>query len=99
MRRMQRAISLVLEAPESSVCKKVFNCGSEEEEFQMLPLASLIANLVRNTDVEVVPDDPDKRSYHVSFERIKKRTWVQKATPFGRCSFGDSECPKDKRHN
>lgn len=67
-----RAISLVLQAPESSVCKKVFNCGSEEEEFQMLPLASLIANLVRNTDVEVVPDDPDKRSYHVSFARIRK---------------------------
>lgn len=66
------AILLALQAPKSAVCGKVFNCGSEEEEYQMLPLASLVANLVRNTEVEIVPDDPDKRSYHVSFERIRK---------------------------
>jgi hypothetical protein len=32
----------------------------------------MIRDVVPHTDLEVVPDDPDKRSYNVSFDRIEK---------------------------
>ena len=33
----------------------------------------MVRDVVPHTDLEVVPDDPDKRSYNVSFDRIEQR--------------------------
>ena len=32
----------------------------------------MVRDVVPHTDLEVVPDDPDKRSYNVSFEKIQR---------------------------
>ena len=31
----------------------------------------MVRDVVPHTDLEVVPDDPDKRSYNVSFDKIE----------------------------
>ena len=49
-----------------------FNVGSSDHNFNILSLAYVVReNSPFPIEIEVVPDDQDKRSYHVSFEKIK----------------------------
>ena len=49
-----------------------FNVGNSDHNFNILSLAYVVReNIPFPIEVEVVPDDEDKRSYHVSFEKIK----------------------------
>ena len=49
-----------------------FNVGSSDHNFNILSLAYIVReNIPFPIEIEVVPDDQDKRSYHVSFEKIK----------------------------
>lgn len=63
----------VLEAPSRIVEKQVFNVGSSEQNYQILGLAYLVREaLPFHVEVEVTPDDADKRDYHVNFDKIKQ---------------------------
>jgi nucleoside-diphosphate-sugar epimerase len=49
---------------------QIFNVGSEENNYQLEPLAKIVANLIpRDVRIEWY-GDPDHRSYRVSFDKI-----------------------------
>ena len=72
VRDVARAFLLAMDAPREIVGGQAFNVGSNEQNFQVYQIAQMIRDVVPHTELEVVPDDPDKRSYDVSFDRIEK---------------------------
>lgn len=67
------AFARVLKSPAKAVAGEIFNVGSSEQNYQMLGLAYLVREtLPFHIDVEVTPDDPEKRDYHVDFQKIRR---------------------------
>ena len=60
----------MLTAPVNKVNGQIFNVGSEENNYQLGPLAERVAKVVpRDVKIEWY-GDPDHRSYRVSFDKI-----------------------------
>src|SRR5438132_9751905 len=72
VRDVARALLQVMDAPRDVIAGQAFNVGSNEQNFQVYQIAQMIRDVVPHTELEVVPDDPDKRSYNVSFDRIEQ---------------------------
>jgi len=67
-----KAFIMAFESPRDRVNKQIFNVGSNEQNFQILPLAEMIKEAV---DVPVEIEwygSVDKRSYRVNFDKIRK---------------------------
>jgi nucleoside-diphosphate-sugar epimerase len=61
-----------LEAPLKKVAGQTFNVGSNKENYQVGQLARLVTEtLPEKIKLETVPEDDDRRSYRVSFDKIK----------------------------
>ena len=71
VRDVARAFLLTMESPTAKVAGQAFNVGSNDQNYQIYQIAQMVRDVVPHTDLEVVPDDPDKRSYNVSFDRIE----------------------------
>lgn len=71
VRDVAQAFMLASTAPEEKVNGEAFNIGFDEQTYQVGAIASMVAGIVPNTEIEHVPDDPDKRSYRVSFAKAK----------------------------
>lgn len=67
-----RAFIKVLEADKEIVNKQIFNVGSNEQNFQIFPLAKMLADAVGMELKYEWYGDPDKRSYRVDFTKIKR---------------------------
>jgi nucleoside-diphosphate-sugar epimerase len=65
-----RAFIHVMDADADKVDRKIFNVGSTSQNFQVRQVAQMIRAAIPGTEIEVTPDDPDKRSYNVSFDKI-----------------------------
>ncbi len=65
------ACILLLEAPASCVHREVFNIGSNEQNYRISELGDIVRLSVPGTDVEVVEESPDPRSYNVSFDKAR----------------------------
>lgn len=66
-----RAFERILEASPSDVGGEVFNVG--HTNLQVISAAYTVREVIPfPIDVQVVPDDPDKRNYNVSFEKMSK---------------------------
>lgn len=61
----------VLEAEKSVVYKEIFNAGSNENNFQIENLARIVKKEIGSVDIEIIPDDDDRRNYNVDFSKIK----------------------------
>ena len=72
VRDVARAFLLIMDAPKELVGGEAFNVGSTDQNYQIYRIAQMVRDVVPHTDLEVVPDDPDKRSYNVSFEKIER---------------------------
>jgi len=67
-----RAFIQVLESEPSQVNGEIFNVGLTN--MQVLSLAYIVReNIPFPIQMQVVPDDPDKRNYNVSFDKIQKQ--------------------------
>jgi nucleoside-diphosphate-sugar epimerase len=66
-----KAFITVLESPSDKVNGQVFNAGSDEQNYQIHPLAELIGKSVGIPYQIEWYGSPDKRSYKVSFNKIK----------------------------
>lgn len=65
------AVLNLLQQPLSVINRQVFNIG--KENIQVTPLAFRIRRaLEESIDVQVVPDDSDKRNYHTSFTKASE---------------------------
>ena len=66
------AIIKIIESPVAIVNRQIFNVGSNEQNYQIYPLAKLIGESIGTPfDIEWY-GSPDKRSYRVDFSKIKK---------------------------
>jgi nucleoside-diphosphate-sugar epimerase len=66
-----RAFVAVMDAPADKVAGEVFNVGKTDHNFQTVRIAQMVREVLPYTDVEMVPDDPDRRSYRVAFDKIR----------------------------
>ena len=68
-----RAFIAAVEAPEERVLNQAFNVGQTAHNYRIRDLAEIVASVVPNCTLGFAPDaGPDKRSYRVSFEKIKR---------------------------
>jgi nucleoside-diphosphate-sugar epimerase len=61
-----------LEAESELVAGQVFNVGDDQMNYQIRQLAQFVLDVIPNVKVHHIPDDPDKRTYNVSFAKIKQ---------------------------
>jgi len=66
-----RAFVAVMDAPVDKVAGEVFNVGETDHNFQTVRIAQMVRDVLPYTNVEMVPDDPDRRSYRVGFDKIR----------------------------
>lgn len=64
------AFCAALAAPEDTVRGEVFNVGSDDQNYQIHQLARFVADVVPNVTIHRIPDDPDKRTYNLAFDKI-----------------------------
>jgi nucleoside-diphosphate-sugar epimerase len=70
VRDVARAFILVMSEPTERVAGKIFNVGSNCQTLRVIDIAHCVREAFPTVEILVVPDDPDKRSYHVNFDRI-----------------------------
>jgi len=73
VRDVARAFTHIMECDRDAVAGEVFNVGATEQNYQVLRIAQMVAEVFPYTTVEMVPDDPDKRSYRVDFSKIEQQ--------------------------
>lgn len=61
-----------LRMPVNRIGGEIFNIGSDTLNYRIDDLARIIAETVGGVAIEKAPDDPDRRSYRVCFEKAKK---------------------------
>lgn len=77
---VSRAFQCVIEAEESLVHQKIYNVGLDN--FQIKNLAYLVREVFPfDIDIEIAPDDNDKRNYNVNFSRIHDELNYKAVTP------------------
>jgi nucleoside-diphosphate-sugar epimerase len=71
---ISRAFIAALEAPEDAVFNEPFNVGQTAHNYRIRDLAEIVAKVVPDCKIDYAADaGPDKRSYRVSFEKIKSK--------------------------
>jgi nucleoside-diphosphate-sugar epimerase len=71
---ISRAFIAALEAPQEAVFNEAFNVGQTAHNYRIRDLAEIVAEVVPGCALEFAADaGPDKRSYRVSFEKIKRK--------------------------
>lgn len=71
---ISRAFIATLEAPDEQVFNEAFNVGQTAHNYRIRDLAEIVASVVPDCTIEFANDaGPDKRSYRVSFEKIRRR--------------------------
>jgi len=63
----------VIQAPKDKVQEEMFNVGSNDQNYQILPLAKEVAKAINIPFNKKWYGDPDSRSYQISFDKIKDR--------------------------
>lgn len=72
VRDTARAFLEVLKQPSELVANEIFNLGSNQGNYQILQMATLVSDaLGKETEIEWY-GDPDNRSYRVNFDKISK---------------------------
>ncbi len=71
VRDVVRAFILCLEAPLEKVDGEIFNVGSSAMNYQIKQLAQFVVDVIPNVSIHTIPDDPDKRTYNLNFDKIK----------------------------
>lgn len=69
-----RAFAAALEAPREAVHDEAFNVGADTENYQVIQLAEIVRDVVRNCEIQVTGETgADPRNYRVSFRKIHER--------------------------
>lgn len=66
-----QAFILCLEAPKEKINGEIFNVGSSDLNYQIKQLAKFVLDIIPNVTIHTIPDDPDKRTYNLNFDKIK----------------------------
>jgi len=65
-----RGLLCLLDSPAERIDGEIFNVGSNEQNYRISQLGSLVADVLPGTDVVQRTEQPDRRSYNVSFDKI-----------------------------
>ena len=65
-----KAMILALESSPEKVAGEVFNVGCNANNYRIKQLAQFVMDVIPNVNIHTIPDDPDKRSYNVNFNKI-----------------------------
>jgi nucleoside-diphosphate-sugar epimerase len=71
VRDVVQAFMLSLEAPLEKVDGQIFNVGSSDLNYQIKQLAQFVVDIIPNVQIHTIPDDPDKRTYNLNFDKIR----------------------------
>jgi nucleoside-diphosphate-sugar epimerase len=71
VRDAARAVVTVLDAPQNTLAKGVFNVGRTDENYRKIEIVEEIRRQLGRGDVEYVHREEDPRDYKVSFDRIQ----------------------------
>jgi nucleoside-diphosphate-sugar epimerase len=74
-----RALVQGAEEESKHVAGQIFNVGGDDMNYQIRRLAQFVRDVVPNTTVHMIPDDPDKRTYNVSFAKIREHLQFEPA--------------------
>lgn len=66
-----RGLIACMEGPEDRCRGEVFNIGSNDQNYRIRELAEIVCRTLPGTQMETMKDSPDKRSYHVSFDKAR----------------------------
>jgi nucleoside-diphosphate-sugar epimerase len=66
-----RGLIACLEAPADRVRGEVFNIGSNDQNYRIRDLAEVVCRTLPGTQIENMKDNPDRRCYHVSFDKAR----------------------------
>jgi nucleoside-diphosphate-sugar epimerase len=70
---ISRAFLTVLKSPKEVVNNQAFNVGRNTENYHIIELAEMVAEIVPNCHIEIAQGaGPDKRSYRVDFSKIAR---------------------------
>lgn len=72
VRDTSRALLLAASAPPEQVAGQIFNVGTESQNYQIYPLAQLLAKTLDIPFAYEWYGSPDHRSYRVRFDKIRK---------------------------
>ena len=71
---ISRAFIAALEAPADQVFNEAFNVGQTAHNYRIRDLAEIVAQVVPKCSIEFADSaGPDKRSYRVNFEKIRRK--------------------------
>ncbi len=65
-----RAFIAAIESPRDKVCGQIFNVGTDEHNFKVHQVANMVRSVFPQCEVDTIQEDPDRRSYHVNFDKI-----------------------------
>jgi nucleoside-diphosphate-sugar epimerase len=68
-----KAIACVLEAPREEVHNELFNVGDDSQNYQIRMIADILSHVFPDCIVAYGSSGSDKRSYRVSFEKIRTK--------------------------
>lgn len=60
-----------LEAPVEKINGKIYNVGSEINNYKIIDIANIIKKIVPDANISIDESNPDKRNYKISFEKFK----------------------------
>lgn len=73
IRDISRAFLTIMEAPREKVHGKAFNVGATAENYQMIDVAKIVADVVPGSKIEIAEGaGPDKRCYRVDCDAITR---------------------------
>ena len=72
VRDVARAFIHVMAQDPAKVSARTFNVGANDQNFRVIDIAHMVREVIPDASIEIVPDDPDKRTYNISFDRIQK---------------------------
>jgi nucleoside-diphosphate-sugar epimerase len=68
-----KAVWCALEAPADAVNGEIFNVGATSENYRIREIAAIVADTFPNCELTVGPPSGDRRSYRVSFDKIRSK--------------------------
>jgi nucleoside-diphosphate-sugar epimerase len=70
VRDVARAFCHVMSQPVEKVTGRIFNVGSSDQNFRVVDIAHIVRDVMPYVSIQIVPDDPDRRTYNVNFDRV-----------------------------
>lgn len=63
---------VIIKENTDKIRSQIFNIGSNDQNFQVTSVANIYRKYFPELEIEIVPEDPDQRSYHVNFDKATK---------------------------